>query len=297
MRHPMRFASPMFKRLMLSLVPAGARDALWKWKRKRQALAAIRKPPGPARPHGLPGPLIVSLTSYPPRFPALHRTIASLLRQELRPDAVLLWIARDDFAHLPPAVRALEREGLRIEACDDLRSYKKIVPALERFPEAYVAIADDDVYYPPDWLSQLVDAVGSDPPVIAYHRGHRLRFDANGALLPYGAWLFDVEPDAGEPAGADIMPTGLGGVLYPPGALHPDVTRADLFTKLAPWGDDLWLYWMARRRGALYRKAGGWFHPIHWPGTQDHALYTENAAGRNDIQIRALIEAFGPPLP
>jgi hypothetical protein len=52
---------------------------------------------GPIRkgsvPHNLPGELIVSLTSYPDRFPTLHKTVRSLLSQDMLADRTILWVA------------------------------------------------------------------------------------------------------------------------------------------------------------------------------------------------------------
>jgi len=103
-------------------------------------------------PHPLPGQLIVSLTSYPPRFATLDKTIKCLLRQTVKPDAIVLWIASGDRSKLPDAVTRLERDGLTIACCDNLRSYKKIIPALERYPNAFIVAADDDLYIWPTWL-------------------------------------------------------------------------------------------------------------------------------------------------
>ena len=40
------------------------------------------------------------------------------------------------------------------------------------------------------------------------------------------------------------LQTGVGGVLYPPHALRPDMLDADLFTAIAPTTDDIW-FWAA----------------------------------------------------
>jgi len=121
--------------------------------RWRMACASWRlRHPRRGRAHNLGSELIVSLTSHPPRFPTLHLTLGCLLDQSFRADRVILWIAHDDMALLPAAVRKLERRGLEIRACDDIRSYKKLVPALEAFPHAFIVTADDDLELAPDWL-------------------------------------------------------------------------------------------------------------------------------------------------
>ncbi len=61
----------------------------------------------PRRHHGLPNPLVVSLTSYPPRFPTLHLTLMTLLSQQVLPDRVVLYVFEGDHASLPRDVVAL----------------------------------------------------------------------------------------------------------------------------------------------------------------------------------------------
>ena len=248
--------------------------------------------PRPGKAHSLPGELIVSLTSYPARFGTLHLTLGCLLDQTVRADRTILWIAHGDFDALPAPVRGLERHGLEIRGCDDLRSYKKLVPALEQFPDAFVATADDDVHYPRRWLEQLV--AGSAPGVISCHRAHRMRRSADGRLLPYRQWDFAVEDEAAARPSADILPTGIGGIFYPPRSLDARVTEREAFLRLCPGGDDLWFAWCARMAGSLYRKVGGRFRIVNWPRTQESSLWNDNEEGGNDRMIRALEEEFGP---
>lgn len=116
---------------------------------RRQVLAA-ELPRRDARPHGLPVPLVVSLTSYRPRFGTLALTLRSLLLQTVRPDAILLWIGHGDADAVPEEVRALCAHGVRIRTCEDLRCYTKLIPALREDPERCIVTVDDDTYYRPD---------------------------------------------------------------------------------------------------------------------------------------------------
>jgi protein O-GlcNAc transferase len=106
--------------------------------------------------HNLPSKLIVSLTSYPPRFGKLHLTLKCLVNQTVKPDVVVLWIAHQDMNMLPEAVLKYERQGLiSINACNDYKVYKKIIPTLKSFPEAFIVTPDVDLYYPKWWLDTL----------------------------------------------------------------------------------------------------------------------------------------------
>lgn len=271
------------------------RHLLWRltvrWALVRTALRWAARRPG--RPHGLTAPLVVSLTSYPPRFPTLALTLRCLLTQDLRPDRVVLWVAHADLALLPPAVLALRGAGLTIAATEDLRSYKKIIPALEAFPDAVIVTADDDLYYPGDWLRQLVTGWEGRPDRIVCRRAHLVGRDGDGGLRPYRAWGFETARDGDS---TEIFPTGVGGVLYPPGSLHPEVRDRAVFLDLCPQADDVWLYWMGRRNGMRYRRVGDRAGLVFWDGTQEVALWNDNLAqDANDRQIARMVARYGLP--
>ncbi len=248
-----------------------------------------------ARRHSLPGELTVSLTSYPPRFPGLAATLKSLLDQRVKPDRTVLWIAEGDFAQLTPAILALQDHGLQILRCEDLRSYKKIVPTLEQWPDSFIVTADDDIYYPPDWLEGIVEHFDPEAPAIVCRRAHRPTRQADGTMRPYAEWDTEFIQAPSDPAREDLMPTGIGGVLYYPGVFAKQVTDVNAFRQHCPSADDLWLYWMARMNGARYQQVGGPFLQISWPHSQRHSLAQVNVGhGENDRQVRALEACFGP---
>lgn len=248
----------------------------------------------PPRPHGLDSQLIVSLTSYPPRYRNLLPTLQSLLMQSIKPDQVQLWIAEEDVATLPLAVRELATQGLSLRTCENLRSYKKIIPALSAHPDAIIVTADDDAYYWPTWLEELVAGYNSSAKEVICHRGHRIVMATAGRPAPYHRWAFNTPNNA---PSRDTFPTGLGGILYRPGIFKPDVSRKELFQKYCPTGDDIWLFWMAALNGAKFRKVGPVRRFILWPGGQDVALFNHNVLGAdaNDAQIEAMIDAYGFP--
>lgn len=238
------------------------------------------------RPHGLDAPLVVSLTSYPARFAALELVLRSILTQSVAADRVILWLDAGDEDRLPPGVRAL---GVEVRVCPNWRSYKKIVPTLAEAPEAYVVTADDDVHYRADWLEGLVARAGAG---VVCHRAHRVLL-RDGRPAPYGEWQRNI----GAPeAGPLVFPTGVGGVLYAPGVFHPDVTDSELFQRLAPSADDVWLYWMHRLRGSRPEKIGGRYRIIEWPGSQAQNLRAGNLAGDgNDRAVAAMLAHYGFP--
>ena len=256
--------------------------------RARAELAA--RPDTQGRPHGLPGPLVLSLTSYPARFGTLALTLRGILRQSVRPDRVILWLDEGDEKLLPQEVASLP--GLEVRPCPRWRSYKKIVPTLLAHPDAFVVTADDDVYYSADWLEGLVGAAGAGAR-IACHRAHRITLGADGRPAPYADWRHNV--DAPEQTPLTFL-TGVSGVIYAPGVFHPDATRDDLFTRLAPRSDDVWLYWMHRLAGVEAQKIGVRARILEWEGSQAQSLRSENLHGTgNDQAVAALLDHYGWP--
>ena len=95
--------------------------------------------------------IVVSLTSFPERMEDIHFGLYSLLNQSLKPDLVVLWLAKSQFPNfekdLPQTVLSLKENGLTIKWCEDLHSYKKLLPSLESYPNDIIVTADDDIYY------------------------------------------------------------------------------------------------------------------------------------------------------
>lgn len=189
--------------------------------------------------------LIVSLTSFPERIPEIHFTLYSLLTQNLKPDEVVLWLANEQFpnkeADLPQIVLDLQKNGLTIKWCEDLRSYKKLLPSLKEFPEDIIVVVDDDVYYPQNWLEKLYKQHLKFPKCVIGHRCHRIMLDAEGKPLPYRQW--NKNSTQTKPSYRNFL-TGCGGVLYPPYSFYKDVDNIELFKKLAPYADDIWFWAM-----------------------------------------------------
>lgn len=258
------------------------------WNRVRVAQRWKSRPA--TRPHQRDRALVVSLTSYPARFATLHLTLRSLLTQTVSPDRVMLWIAADDVQQLPQSVRELEPHGLEVRACADLLSYKKIIPCLEAFPSADIVTADDDVFYWPNWLEELLLASAAHPRDVIAHRVHRMSIGPGG-IMPYREWDLSLNDASAHPLN---FATGIGGVLYPAGCFHTDVACSERFMQLCPSADDVWLYWMVRMNGRFERHSGTRHTPRPWRGSQKSSLWKFNKRA-NDEQIRAMFEEYGLP--
>ena len=129
----------------------------------------------------------VSLTSYGRRVAAvLPYTIISLLRQTYKPDRIVLWLDDEHWNdnNLPALLKRLKAHGLTVKYCKDIRSYTKLVPALEAYPNDIIITFDDDVFYRKDSVKRLMEAFLNNPTCIYAHIAHRLTFTENGTLRP-----------------------------------------------------------------------------------------------------------------
>jgi len=267
-------------------------NALW----FKTALSLIKvNGPQSVHSHNLPNKLIVSLTSYPARFDQLPLTLLSLIQQTVKPDNILLWIAYEDKSELTSDIRLFEDLGVEICFCEDLKSYKKIIPTLKKYPDSYIVTADDDLYYKKNWLEELLSSWDGNNKTIVAHRAHRVKFNGSGDIKPYREWGWEYKKD--NKASAYNFPTCGAGALFPPNIFYEDVLEVNQFQKLAPTADDVWLYWMSRLNGAKIKVANNPQPLVEWPLSKQNNLWQKNILeGKNDEQIEHLIKSYGLPL-
>ena len=188
--------------------------------------------------------IIISLTSYGRRVgTVLPFAVRSLLCQTVKPDMVILWLDRDNWGenNIPGSLERLRKAGLTIRFCEDLRSYKKHVPALEQYPDDIIITVDDDFYYSHDFVERLIKSYKSAPGHIHTHRAHRPLLTADGRLRPYNDWNMLIHGTDKSP----VFATTGGGCLMKRAMLHDDAIRHELFRQLCPMADDVWFYFMA----------------------------------------------------
>ncbi len=191
--------------------------------------------------------VIVSLTSFPAAIPYAAEAIKSILAGSVLPDKVVLYLTFAQFENnsIPQNLITLAKENPLFEIRDyprEIRSYRKLIPALRDFPDAIIVTVDDDVDYHKDMLADLLRLHEKYPNALLAHRAKLIKPDK-----PYKKWrkyrwynfLFKKIH-----AGYRNLQTGVGGVLYPPHSLKEDMLDEELFTKIAPTTDDIW-FWAA----------------------------------------------------
>jgi hypothetical protein len=245
-------------------------------------------------------PVSISLTSYGRRVnKTVPYTIISLLRQTYKPDELVLWLDNKNWneQNIPYSLKRLQKYGLSIRFCDDLRSYKKLIPTLINRPKNLIITADDDIYYPKDTIERLIEAYNDNANRVYCHVAHKVKIDMQKGLASYKEWNEDIYGQSG----TLVFPVGWGCILYDPRLLFKDVTRKDLFTTLSPYADDVWFYFMEILCGTeccvIKRKRLMYFYPID----TFYQLFHKNASlvksnvgeEMNDRQIKNVMDYYG----
>ena len=236
----------------------------------------------------LAGPeLIISLTSYPGRIGTLHQVIETLLNQSLKADRIILWLAPEQFpnkeADLPAELLEQTKRGLTIDWYHDIRSYKKLIPTLKKYPEAAIMTADDDILYPNHLLRDLYleywkyrkEKVLVSPSVSRLYMNAGELYSIGNATL-YLDKGSHCHPEVAAPSVYNKLRGG-SGTLYPPGSLGEEVMDEERFMTLAPTSDDIWFFVCALKNGYKVKALPTGQHRLNLiPGSQETALWKVN---------------------
>lgn len=237
---------------------------------------------------------IVTLTSIPERIDEIWITIETLFRQSFQPDQIILWLSKLQFSNdsLPQSLLNLKERGLQIEyVADDIKSHKKYFYAFKKFPDSIVITVDDDVYYPKNTLRYLIEAHNNHSNSIIANRAHKITF-LDGKLRPYRKWVHNIK--CVNDASLLYVPTGVGGVLYPPNSFHQDIFDVGTFKEICSLADDLWIK-VATLRNHSSVIITPYFTKdlINVGTTQRVKLVSSNSwGGGNDIQFKKVLDFF-----
>lgn len=176
--------------------------------------------------------IIISLTTYNKRTKTVYKTIESIFNQTIKPDKIVLWLDKNEFNinNIPKTLKKQIKQGLEIDFYHNIKSYKKIVPSLKKYPNDIIITADDDVLYPKDFIEKLYNAYLLDNSKIYCNYSFKFlnkyyRPTTNIKELQY---LFT------------YIGTGAG-ALFPPKILPNEILDEELFTKIAPIHDDIFI--------------------------------------------------------
>ena len=242
--------------------------------------------------------VIVSLTSYGRRINEVYLAIESIMQGTVKPNRIILWLAEDEFKGkaLPINLKRQQTRGLQVEYCQDIKSYKKIIPAMERFPDACIVTIDDDLMYEFDLLENLIRTHKENPSDICACRMHRISLDKDYKPESYLRWEHSIYPT--NKSNLHFLTSG-GGTLFPPNCFTSEFFNREVFMSICPFADDVWInamIWLCKRsisKAYTHSLKGCDYVPTSIE--QDYALSEENTSDfrcRNDIQLKAVMDKY-----
>lgn len=239
--------------------------------------------------------IIVSLTSYGRRLNEVYLPIESIMQGSMKPNRIILWL-QDDLQDtpLPLTLQLQQKRGLEIMYCEDIKSYKKLIPSLLKFPNDAIVTIDDDLIYAFDLLENLVNPYLKAPQYIYSHRSHKILLNEDGTIKKYNEWVWE-QVDYTPTRWA--CPTGVGGTLYPPHCLDDEVLNKEVFMSICSHADDIWFKAMSLKKGTLVcsvfsHDRHGNDYLINEDAQSDGLLNYNVDGGGNDVQIKAVFDKY-----
>lgn len=237
--------------------------------------------------------IIVSLTSYGERLKTVNICIKSLLDQTLRPDEIRLYLGTDVTDEMiPDQLEKLQLYGVKIiRNCEDIKPHKKYFFAMQDSPDDIIITVDDDMMYDDILVEYLYKAHEEFPECIICTKARKILRKPDGTLEEYLKWP---ELDLCKEPTYQGLPTGVGGVLYPPGSLSRRGFDLNLIKKLCLEADDIWL----RMMGVLAHTPVVLIHsrelnPYPIKEAQKITLNASNRyGGKNDIYLKNVEKFF-----
>lgn len=233
----------------------------------------------------------VSMTTYGARTAGSYLTIESIGIGKSRPRRLILWIDELEVLADPPAqLRRLMKRGLEILPCENTGPHKKYYPYVKDFADScqLLVTADDDVFYPKWWLSDLIKSYESQPGDVVGYRLWSIKSDKRG-YAPYTDWC----PCLTTESSLQHFATGVSGVLYDRRMVQLLQREGDKFMAVCPRADDVWLHFVAISSGIPVRQVNA--RPSEFSPrlrTSSQGLAYDNVSRENDIAIAATAELF-----
>ena len=242
---------------------------------------------------------VFSLTSYGKRVEyALPYALYSIITQSIKPKKIVVYLDNDNWSddRLPNILQQLRRVGVDFRYCNDIRSYKKLIPALKDFPNNPIVTLDDDFYYNPQYHSWMRSAYDNSDKKTVLGQWGCIPKIINGNYAPYSTWVDCKDMKDGD----EISFFGCC-CCYPPYIFDDEILNEKIFMSLCPTADDIW-FWIMEKRLKIERKfitpfGYGYNIPINRIEEYDLSqtgtlMYTNVTLGNNDVQLKLLLEYY-----
>ena len=231
--------------------------------------------------------LIVAFTSYQARIKYCSKVIKSLLNQTISKELykIILVLAVPNFPNkekdLPTDLLEIVNNNDNVEILwydKDIRSHKKLIPVLKKYPDTPILLTDDDILRNKLWIQTFYNdhikypndvIIGSSFDTV----DRKMNFDSG--RLQQGKIHMTITPgiifNFSRPA------NGLGGTLYPANTFSdPRFFDEDLMMKECESDDELWQWCFNIIEGKTIRQVSKSYNIEVIKEAQHISLHNEN---------------------
>ena len=237
--------------------------------------------------------VIVSFTSFGVRVKKTAWLAAySMLNQSIHPDKIILYLDNNNWNenNIPFILRKLQKLGIEIRFCEDIKPHKKYFFTMKSFPNNLIITVDDDFWYSKKLIEKLYDSYLKHPKAVSCMHCTQMQKDKDNNFLPYTKWTIADETDKER---FDYFPIGVGGVLYPPNSLNKEVFNLDNIKKLCLFADDIWLKAMELLNKTPVVLVEMTKKSKYIPASQEVALWKTNLnESKNDKQLNDVFNFY-----
>ncbi|WP_336533516.1 hypothetical protein [Bacteroides acidifaciens] len=185
-------------------------------------------------------PVIVSITSFPARIGKVWMTIESILCQTHKPEAIILWLSKEQFPNelngLPKRLVEQQERGVTIRfVAGDIRSYKKFYYAFLEYKNKFIMTLDDDLLIPSYFLNNIYEYGLQYPNNVIASFGFRFNWDDKIAYIhPTGTKIHSGD------TGNNLFFGSGGGTLFNT-IVASKMDSIEKIYELCPTADDIYL--------------------------------------------------------
>jgi len=167
-------------------------------------------------------------------------------------------------------MRAMDVEVLYDKG--NIRSHKKLIPTIEKYPDNPILVVDDDAIQHDWWLSTFLKDHQEKPNDIIFGQSRSRIVCTNSHIHEVAA---DFVPGI---CYKDMKPSsGAAGTLYPAGTFSDSrFFDRKLFMRLSPSSDEVWQWVFATIKGCNFRSLSGANYPTSFGACQAVSLFSEN---------------------
>jgi len=166
----------------------------------------------------------------------------------------------------------------------NIRSHKKLIPTLKKYPNNPILIIDDDILREEGFLQTFLDDHKKFPNYIIFGYSRFVLYKNYTFIEKKNIKNYEI--NLARPS------NGLAGTLYPP---HTFIDKRffdeDIFMKLSPSSDESWQWCFLIMSDKNLKKLSKFFPIKTIPNSQEITLYKENKGQYNNIN-KKLYEYF-----